>query len=917
MAGKKQSTAKGSASKARSGAKSSAAKNTRSSGSKSNTKSRASSAKGKSTSSKQSAPSVEQLRQRNQTEAILWFGAAILTACFVLIPGGSVWLMVHNVLRGVFGGWAILLAVLMGYIAVSKTMEQTTMLRGGRLALMVVIVVLFCTAGHVFGSFFPKEKSFFKLVGILYMHGVEQGGAGLVGGLVGELLVKCAEVLGARIITGVLLFVSVLIFTGTSLASFFKKIAKPAVVLRDVARQRKEERRILEEERGNAEESPFETVLPQHPVRSVPEDGKMESKNKGKTPRVYLEQLFGVRRTEPDNDPVVLHDYTESSAQINALIDENRRVPDFCVPGLEREAQPAQNAQPTYTPPVQAEVRPAPQPAAPTILAPGSSPVTPAHSAEAAADAQKATEEFMKKKLEAERMETQPAQSAPKEEDSSYIFPPVTMLASGKKVDAAVETEELQTNGKLLVETLKSFGVQTKILDICRGPAVTRYELQPAAGVKISKITNLADDLAMNLAATGVRIEAPIPGKAAVGIEVPNKVKTIVRMRELVESNSFVTSKSHLTVALGRDIAGQVTVADLSKMPHILIAGTTGSGKSVCINSLIVSLLYKSGPDDVRFLMIDPKVVELGIYNGIPHLLVPVVTDPRKAAGALNWAVTEMLKRYKIFAENNVRDLKGYNALAQANNYQDENGQPMHKMPQIVIIIDELSDLMMAAPNEVEDAICRLAQMARAAGMHLVVATQRPSVDVVTGLIKANIPSRIAFAVSSAIDSRTILDSGGAEKLLGQGDMLFSPVGAQKPLRIQGCFVSDSEIESVVDFVKNSRSVIYDDSIAQEIERSAVEGSKSSDSGSNDDEGSGDPMMNEAIKCVVEAGQASTSLLQRRLRLGYARAGRLIDEMEQMGIVGPHEGSKPRQVLITYAQWLEMNMQKQDTSGDA
>ena len=778
MAGKKQSTAKGSASKARSGAKSSAAKNTRSSGSKSNTKSRASSAKGKSTSSKQSASSVEQLRQRNQTEAILWFGAAILTACFVLIPGGSVWLMVHNVLRGVFGGWAILLAVLMGYIAVSKTMEQTTMLRGGRLALMVVIVVLFCTAGHVFGSFFPKEKSFFKLVGILYMHGVEQGGAGLVGGLVGELLVKCAEVLGARIITGVLLFVSVLIFTGTSLASFFKKIAKPAVVIRDVARQRKEERRILEEERGNAEESPFETVLPQHPVRSVPEDGKMESKNKGKTPRVYLEQLFGVRRTEPDNDPVVLHDYTESSAQINALIDENRRVP------VERETVEApvimppvmQTAKPEPAPVQQsAYAQPAPQPATPTILVPGSSPVTPAHSAEAAADAQKATEEFMKKKLEAERMETQLAQSAPKEEDSSYIFPPVTMLASGKKVDAAVETEELQTNGKLLVETLKSFGVQTKILDICRGPAVTRYELQPAAGVKISKITNLADDLAMNLAATGVRIEAPIPGKAAVGIEVPNKVKTIVRMRELVESNSFVTSKSHLTVALGRDIAGQVTVADLSKMPHILIAGTTGSGKSVCINSLIVSLLYKSGPDDVRFLMIDPKVVELGIYNGIPHLLVPVVTDPRKAAGALNWAVTEMLKRYKIFAENNVRDLKGYNALAQANNYQDENGQPMHKMPQIVIIIDELSDLMMAAPNEVEDAICRLAQMARAAGMHLVVATQRPSVDVVTGLIKANIPSRIAFAVSSAIDSRTILDSGGAEKLLGQGDMLFSP----------------------------------------------------------------------------------------------------------------------------------------------
>lgn len=976
MAGKKTSSSRGSTSKARSGAKSSAAKNTRGAGSKSNTKSTKSTASKprsgaggasgkKSASQKQGTPGVEQLRQRNQTEAILWLGAAVLTACFVVFRFGSVWLMIHNILRGIFGGWAILLAVLMGYIAYSKATEQTTMLRGGRLTLMILIVVLCCTAGHVYGSFFPEEKNFFKLVGILYTHGVEQGGAGLVGGLVGELLVKCAEVLGARIITTIALCVSVLIFTGTSLVSLFHKITKPAVVIRDAARQRREERRILEEERGNAPDEPLETVLPQHPVRSVPEEGKkMDQKNKGKSPRAYLEQLFGVRRTEPDTDPVVLHDFTESSAQINALIDENRRVPDFRVPGLESETQgvPAQNytqpapqtVQPNtetavyapaehetveapVTPPVMQSAKPEPAPISqstytqPTaqpqtaananvnsVPAPGPSPVTPTHSAEAAADAQKATEEFMKKKMEAERMETQPAQNAVKdEEDSSYIFPPVTMLASGKKVDAAVETEELQTNGKLLVETLKSFGVQTKILDICRGPAVTRYELQPAAGVKISKITNLADDIAMNLAATGVRIEAPIPGKAAVGIEVPNKVKTIVRMRELIESNSFVTSKSHLTVALGRDIAGQVTVADLSKMPHVLIAGTTGSGKSVCINSLIVSLLYKSGPDDVRFLMIDPKVVELGIYNGIPHLLVPVVTDPRKAAGALNWAVTEMLKRYKIFAENNVRDLKGYNALAQANHYQDENGQPMHKMPQIVIIIDELSDLMMAAPNEVEDAICRLAQMARAAGMHLVVATQRPSVDVVTGLIKANIPSRIAFAVSSAIDSRTILDCGGAEKLLGMGDMLFSPVGAQKPMRIQGCFVSDSEIESVVDFVKNSRSVVYDDTIAQEIERSAAEGAKSSDTGSNDDEGSGDPMMNEAIKCVVEAGQASTSLLQRRLRLGYARAGRLIDEMEQMGIVGPHEGSKPRQVLITYAQWLEMNMQKQDNPGDA
>lgn len=490
------------------------------------------------------------------------------------------------------------------------------------------------------------------------------------------------------------------------------------------------------------------------------------------------------------------------------------------------------------------------------------------------------------------------------EQDGSYHFPPVSMLETTKELNEQDVTEELKINGQMLVQTLKSFGVQTKIVDISRGPAVTRYELQPAAGVKISKITNLSDDIAMNLAASGVRIEAPIPGKAAVGIEVPNKRVTVVRMRELVESNSFTTARSRLTVVLGRDIAGAVATADLSKMPHLLIAGFTGSGKSVCINSFIISLLYKSTPDEVRFLMIDPKVVELGIYNGIPQLLVPVVTDPRKAAGALGWAVTEMLKRYKIFAESNVRDLNSYNMLAASCGYKDANGQPMQHMPQIVIIIDELADLMMAAPNEVEDSICRLAQMAHAAGMHLVIAMQRPS-DVITNTIKANIPSRIAFAVSSQIDSKAIINMGGAEKLLGRGDMLFSPVGLQKPIRIQGCFVSDAEIEAVVTFVKKAQEAGYDQNIAEEIEKNA--GVEKGDSDDYSDFSDSDPMMPEAVKCVVEAGQASTSLLQRRLRLGYARAGRLVDEMEQMGIVGPHEGSKPRQVLITYQQWLEMS----------
>lgn len=503
--------------------------------------------------------------------------------------------------------------------------------------------------------------------------------------------------------------------------------------------------------------------------------------------------------------------------------------------------------------------------------------------------------------------------------EDTYEFPPLDLLNKSVAPQDSDISSELNNNGTILVETLKSFNVQTKIVDISRGPAVTRYELQPASGVKISKITTLSDDIALSLAASGVRIEAPIPGKSAVGIEIPNKFVSIVNMRELISSNEFKTSKSKLTVVLGRDISGEVVVADLAKMPHLLIAGSTGSGKSVCINSFIISLLYNARPSEVKLLMIDPKVVELGIYNGIPHLLVPVVTDARKAAGALGWAVNEMLKRYKKFAENNVRDLSSYNEIVEnniknnsnLNNNSEENQEKLEKIPQIVIVIDELSDLMMAAPNEVEDYICRLAQMARAAGMYLVIATQRPSVDVITGIIKANIPSRIALSVSSQIDSRTILDMSGAEKLLGRGDMLFAPAGSSKPLRVQGCFVTDKEIEKVINFVKTSQESDYDDNITKEIEKNSVRNNtKSSDSNSKSEENNNniDPVMKEAIKCVLEAGQASTSLLQRKLRLGYARAGRLIDEMEQMGIIGPHEGSKPRQVLINYQQFLELNI---------
>ena len=490
----------------------------------------------------------------------------------------------------------------------------------------------------------------------------------------------------------------------------------------------------------------------------------------------------------------------------------------------------------------------------------------------------------------------------PQEEEPEYIKPPIEILNEIEKPNESNLQEELRTNAEKLVSTLQSFGVQTRIIDIARGPAVTRYELQPSAGVKISKITNLADDIALNLAASGVRIEAPIPNKPAVGIEVPNKVVSTVSIREIIDSPEFQQAKSPLAVALGRDIAGKVTVADLAKMPHTLIAGSTGSGKSVCINSLIVSMLYHSTPQEVKLVLIDPKMVELGIYNGIPHLLIPVVTDPKKAAGALSWAVNEMLNRYQLFKDYSVRDMTGFNRAAEKNG--------LKPMPQIVIIIDELADLMMAAPGEVEDSICRLAQMARAAGMHLVIATQRPSVDVITGVIKANIPSRIAFAVSSQIDSRTILDSSGAEKLLGRGDMLFSPIGSSKPTRVQGCFVTDGEVERIIEFIKQSgQKMTYDEQILQEIDRHAVSDNKKK---GGKDEGGGfsdeDEMLPSAIEIVVETGQASTSMLQRRLKLGYARAARLMDAMEEKGIIGPFEGSKPRQVLITKERWIEMKM---------
>lgn len=469
-------------------------------------------------------------------------------------------------------------------------------------------------------------------------------------------------------------------------------------------------------------------------------------------------------------------------------------------------------------------------------------------------------------------------------QNTSYKLPPLSILKKVNKPKHPKVTKEISENAALLVETLQSFGVSAKIINTCQGPAVTRYELEPAAGVKVSKIVGLSDDIALKLAATGIRMEAPIPGKAAIGIEVPNKDVTGVHLREVLESEEFLKAKSHLTVALGKDIAGQPIVADLSKMPHMLVAGATGSGKSVCINTLLTSILFKATPDEVKFILVDPKVVELSNYNGIPHLMTPVVTDAKKAAAALNWAVQEMERRYAVFAAAGVRDIKRYN----------ETIEGPGTLPLILIIIDELADLMMAAPVDVENAICRLAQKARAAGLHLVLATQRPSVDVITGTIKANIPSRISFAVSSQIDSRTILDMAGAEKLLGKGDMLFYPVGAAKPLRVQGAFISDSEVEELINYIKPELEPEYTEEIT-------LYEPVQTDSG-KEPEKFDDELLEDAIRMVMETGQASASMLQRKFRIGYSRAGRLIDTMEEMKIVGPNMGSKPREILMSSDQ---------------
>ena len=573
---------------------------------------------------------------------------------------------------------------------------------------------------------------------------------------------------------------------------------------------------------------------------------------------------------------------------------ESQKTPDQV---LTEESAPKRESATVPAPtPAPAAPVPAPAPAAPPAAAPAI-PAEPAPKRErqsAAAEVENAAAAV-----------TQEIEERKAAEEDVYQFPPITLLNENPGGNVAEAGAELRNNSRRLSETLSSFGVDATAGDVVHGPSVTRYEFVLDQGVKLSKITNLADDIALALGATGVRI-APIPEKiSVVGIEVPNKQVTSVLIRDVLETRDFTENPSKVAFALGKDISGKCIIGNIAKLPHVLIAGTTGSGKSVCTNSLIVSLLYKSSPEDVRFIMVDPKMVELAPYNGIPHLLIPVVTDPKKAAGALQWAVFEMMKRYKLFSEHNVKDLAGYNALAKTT---DE----LEHLPSVVVVIDELADLMLVAAKEVEESICRVAQMGRAAGVHLVIATQRPSSDVITGLMKANIPSRIAFAVASSLESRIILDNSGAEKLIGKGDMLYAPLGIGKPIRVQGCFISPEEIERVVDYVKSTGEADYSDEVMRKIEESVQEKDKGGKSAApapqDEDSGEADELFPAAVDVVLELGQASVSMLQRRLKLGYSRAARLVDQMEEKGIVGPFEGSKPRALLITKEQWQEMKM---------
>ena len=746
-----------------------------------------------------------------------------------------------------------------------------------------------------------------------FIYGYEnKAGGGFFGGALAYLLVRGFGLVGAYVIDVIAMIISLVLITEKSAFKFLENRSKHQRVKAQMRRKEKERQRQIRREelqRQKEEEAKKAKELAKTRLREQEKKPRVELKTSGVSFDTEVEKKPNVNSDNMSELNINIYDAHSEVEEVNRVpLTSNTVSKSEVKTKIADEVKPEPKiniSKPVVSEPVVEEIQPVEetfevtQDMAPSVNSDNVSRprVTKESRAETQAESQKVSEEIKSKEV------------VPKKK---YVFPDVSLLNTPKGGGAGNTPEVLKETAEKLEQTLDAFGVKVTVTDVSCGPSVTRYEMQPETGVKVSRITNLADDIKLNLAAADIRIEAPIPGKSAVGIEVPNKEAVMVSIRELMESNEFRKAKSKIAFAAGRDIGGNIIISDIAKMPHLLIAGSTGSGKSVCINTIIMSILYKASPEDVKLIMIDPKVVELSVYNGIPHLLIPVVTDPKKAAGALHWAVSEMTDRYQKFAEAGVRDMKGYNEKVKSGGIPpkeqaDGTMEKATKMPQIVIIVDELADLMMVSSKEVEEAICRLAQLARAAGIHLIIATQRPSVNVITGLIKANMPSRVAFAVTSGVDSRTILDMVGAEKLLGKGDMLYYPQGFTKPLRVQGAFVSDEEVARVVSFIKDQvGETTYDNEIQTKIETSANSDSSgggfSSDASADDK----DSYFADAGRLIIEKEKGSIGMLQRNFKIGFNRAARIMDQLEDAGVVGPEEGTKPRKVLITLDQFDDM-----------
>lgn len=819
-----------------------------------------------------------------RTEVILWVIVAIALLLFVsnLGFGGIVGQAVSGVLFGVFGLIAYVLPILILVVSFFAVSNKGNFHASVKIAAGVVFVAFFC----LFLSLAGSGREYYEPMKAYTYSATERAGGGIVGGALAYVMVKAFGVIGSYIIDFIVLIICLVLITERSALKGMQKGGQKVYESAKESNERyKEYREYKNEERRKRRMD--------HKVSGVSIDTKISDQ---KESGVGTSDEIGELHANPNVDlpDISQESKVRLSSGEDTLFEPQKASVQPLISGEITASEPVISGDYMHENPVAEPESADPKPGKQT---PEEVPTVAEHTKRKA----RTSEEEIQKEIADVVQEMAPAAAQP---EKKYVFPPVDLLKAGSGKKSANTESQLRETANKLQETLKTFGVNVTVTNISCGPAVTRYEIQPEMGVKVSKIVGLADDIKLNLAAADIRIEAPIPGKAAVGIEVPNKENVTVAFRDLIESKEFKESKSKISFAVGKDIAGKTKVTDIAKMPHLLIAGATGSGKSVCINTIIMSILYKADPSEVKLLMIDPKVVELSVYNGIPHLMIPVVTDPKKASGALHWAVAEMTDRYEKFAQANVREINGYNAKVDSIEVPEGQERPQ-KMPQIVIIVDELADLMMVASNDVEEAICRLAQLARAAGIHLVIATQRPSVNVITGLIKANMPSRIAFAVTSGVDSRTILDMNGAEKLLGKGDMLFNPQGAPKPIRVQGAFVSDEEVSEVVEYIKeHNGDAQYNDSVQQKMESLQSSGSNSvsiSDSDAADD--GRDAYFVDAARIIVDKEKASIGMLQRYLKVGFNRAARIMDQLEEAGIVGPEEGTKPRTVLMNKEQF--------------